>query len=189
MWDVSDWVHPTTINPNMPYSIRKILLFLFLFVATTIYGGERYSVRVLDRGNMYFFMPCKIKGESGCRLQFDMTLISFRDSVSINMTLTAPLGRVKSITLQNGIDTYTTTQYELYFQERKGSRFNTRIHIDCPLNSYRQIFTDNRPLTLSITMTDGKQYTFTYKEKEWHKEIVYISEVLEMIAYAKSRKP
>ncbi len=172
----------------MRYSIRKILFFLFLFVATATYGGERYNVRILDNGSMYFFMPCKVKGASGSRLQYDMTLISFRDSVSINMTLTAPLGRVKSITLHNGIDTYTTTQYELYYQERKGSRFNTRIHIDCPLTSYRQLFTNNYPITLTITMTDGKNYTFTYKEKDWKKEVVYVSEVLEMIAYARSRK-
>ncbi len=171
----------------MRQSAQKVLFFLLLLFSTAAYGGERYSVRLLDQGTMYFFMPCKIKGDSGNRLQYDMTLISYRDSVSINMTLTSPLGHVKSVRLQSGDSNYSTTQYELYYQERKGSRFNTRVHIDCPMDIYKRLFAGNVPLTIEFTMEDGKQYVFTYKEKVWRKDSGYVTEVLEMISYSKKR--
>lgn len=171
----------------MRQSAKKIILFLLLFSCTMLHAAERYSVRVLEQGNMYFFMPYKMKGNSGCHLQYDMTVLSFRDSVGINMTLTSPLGRVQSIRLASGGTDYSTTQYELYFQERNGPRFDTRVHIDCPIEIYKQLFTSDTPLAIEITMENGERYAFIHKAKKWKKETVFVSEVLEMIAYGNSR--
>jgi len=172
----------------MKHSAKIALLTLLLLSTTLLYGAERYSVSVLEEGKMYFFMPCKLKGDAGTRLQYDMTLHTFRDSVSINMTLTASLGRVKQISLTSGENHYTTTQYELYFQEREGSKINTRIHIDCPMPEYGKLFTGNTPLTIEIDMEDGSNHSFTYKDKKWSKERGFVAEVLEMIAY-NNRRP
>ena len=62
---------------------------------------------------------------------------------------------------------FSTTQYELFFQERSGSRFNTRVHIDCPNDVYKRLFESQQPLTIELTMEDGKHYAFTYKPKKW----------------------
>ena len=117
-----------------------------------------------------------------------MTLHSYRDSVTVNMTLTSPIGRVKRVCLSTGDVNYSTTQYELFFQERNGSRFNTRVHIDCPGQIYAQLFASSVPLTIELTMEDGKQYSFTYKPKKWKEDSLYVTEVLEMIAYGNSRQ-
>lgn len=168
--------------------MQKVILILLLFCNVVALGKERYSVRTLPLGNMYFFIPCKLKANAGNKLQYDMTLLSYRDSVTINMTLTSPIGRVKSVCLSSGDVIYSTTQYELFFQERNGSRFNTRVHIDCPGQVYAQLFASPVPLTIEMTMEDGKLYTFTYKPKKWQEDSRYVSEVLEMIAYTNSRQ-
>lgn len=168
--------------------MQKVILTLLLFCSVAVFGKERYSVRTLPLGNMYFFMPCKLKAASGNKLQYDMTLHSYRDSVTINMTLTSPMGRVKSVCLSSGDVNYSTTQYELFYQERNGSLFNTRVHIDCPGQIYAQIFASPVPLTIELTMESGKQYSFTYKPKKWAEDSHYVSEVLEMIAYTNSRQ-
>lgn len=167
--------------------MQKVILILLLFCSVVALSKERYSVRMLPLGNMYFFMPCKLKAASGNKLQYDMTLHSYRDSVTINMTLTSPMGRVKSVCLSAGNINYFTTQYELFFQERNGSRFNTRVHIDCPSDRYRQLFASSVPLTIELTMESGKQYSFTYKPKKWQEDSRDVSEVMEMIAYTNSQ--
>lgn len=168
--------------------MQKLILTLLLLCSIAAFGRERYSVRTLPLGNMYFFMPCKLKASSGNKLEYDMTLHSYRDSVTVNMTLTSPMGRVKSVSLSTGDVNYSTTQYELFFQERNGSRFNTRVHIDCPGQIYAQLFASSVPLTIELTMEDGKQYSFTYKPKKWKEDSLYVTEVLEMIAYSNSRQ-
>ena len=172
----------------MRQSARKLILLLLMACSLAVFGGERYDVRVLPLGKMYFFMPYKLKGKAGSKLQYDMTLLTYRDSTTINMTLTSPQGRVKSIALSSPDASFSTTQYELFFQERSGSRFNTRVHIDCPNDVYKRLFESQQPLTIELTMEDGKHYAFTYKAKQWQRETVYVSEVLEMIAYSNSRK-
>ena len=172
----------------MKHIAQKLVFFLLLVCNLAVFGNERYNMRILPNGKMYFFMPCKLKGTSGTQLQYDMTLLSYRDSVSINMTLTSPIGRVKSVTLSSPETKYSTPQYELYYQERSGSRFNTRVHIDCPVKVYRQLFTGQSPITIELAMEDGKQYTFTYKTKKWREESAYVFEVLEMISYGNSRE-
>ena len=117
-----------------------------------------------------------------------MTLISYKDSVTLNMTLHSPMGRVRSVRLSSGDVNYTTTKYELFYQERDRSKFNTRVHIDCPLEMYRKLYTNASPLTIEIVMEDGKKYAFSYKAKQWQKESMYASEVLEMIEYSNSLK-
>lgn len=168
--------------------MRKVILTLLLFCCVAAFAKERYSVRTLPLGNMYFFMPCKLKASAGNKLQYDMTLHSYRDSVTINMTLTSPMGRVKSIRLSSGEVNYSTTQYELFYQERNGSRFDTRVHIDCPGKVYAQLFASPVPLTIELIMENGKQYAFTYKSKKWTEDSRYVTEVLEMIAYSNSRR-
>ena len=172
----------------MKHIVRKLFFFLLLFCNLTVFGKERYHMRILPDGKMYFFMPCKLKGSSGAQLQYDMTLISYRDSVSINMTLTSSIGRVERISLLTPEVSYSTQQYELFYQERNGARFNTRVHIDCPMAIYRKLFTGLHPITIKLMMDDGKQYAFVYKAKNWKKEASYVFEVLEMIAYSNSRK-
>ena len=178
-------------NMNILYvtpTARKLILLLLLCCSVAAFAKERYYARILPEGKMYFFMPCKLPAKAGNKLQYDMTLISYCDSVTINMTLRSPMGRVGSISLTAGDVSYTTKQYELFFQEREGSRFNTRVHIDCPNDIYRQLFSSPVPLTIELTMESGAKYAFTYKAKQWQRETVYVSEVLEMIAYSNSRK-
>lgn len=195
MWDALT-VHPSLFNRinnhlhklTMLHPTKKISLLLLLLSCTMLHAAERYTVKITEAGNMYFFMPYKLKGNAGSKLLYDMTLLSLSDTVSINMTLTAPQGRVRSISLSAGAATYCTEKYELYFQERNGSRFDTRIHIDCPIDTYKQIYTSDTPLSMEITMEDGKRYTFIYKAKKWKKETAYISEVFEIIKYHNSRQ-
>ena len=172
----------------MKVSARKVILSLMLLCCIMSVAKERYYARVLLDGKMYFFMPYKLKGESGNKLQYDMTLISYKDSVTLNMTLHSPMGRVRSVRLSSGDVNYTTTKYELFYQERDRSKFNTRVHIDCPLEMYRKLYTNASPLTIEIVMEDGKKYAFSYKAKQWQKESMYASEVLEMLDYSNSLK-
>ncbi len=173
---------------RMRQRARLFFFLLFLFSFTLSWGADRYSVKLTEKGNMYFFMPYKLKGTTGGRFEYDMTLLSSRDSVSINMTLSSPLGRVQSVRLSSGEINYATSRYELYYQERRGSVFRTRIHIDCPMHVYRQLFDNSSPLVIEIRMKDGKRYSFGYKEKRWKKETAFVNEVLEMIAYDNENK-
>ncbi len=172
----------------MKFSARIITLYLMLLCCIVSFGKERYYARILPDGKMYFFIPHKVKGKSGKKLQYDMTLITYKDSVTLNMTLHSPMGRVRSVRLSSGDVSYTTTQYELFFQERARSLFKTRVHIDCPGDIYRKLYTTPIPLTIELTMESGENYSFTYKTKDWQKESAYVSEVLDMIEYSNSLK-
>lgn len=172
----------------MNRQLRKLLVSLLLLCSVASLAKERYNVQVLPDGNMYFFMPYKLKG-SGSKLKYDMTLLTYRDSVTINMTLKSrAIGRVKSVSLEAGTLGYSTEDYELFFQEHDHGKVNTRVHIDCPMDIYRRMYTGASPLSITLTMTDGKRYTFTYGKSGWQQESTIIGQVFQMIDYGNSRK-
>ena len=79
----------------LPPDMKKLLLYIFLAIAalpcTAASADGRYNSRMTQDGTLYFIMPYKLKDLSGVkRFDYDMTLLSWTDSVTVNFTFVSP---------------------------------------------------------------------------------------------------
>lgn len=161
--------------------LKHSVLILLIISSLSASAEERYFTRLIEQGTMVFFNPTKVPSLSkGNSLEYDITLLSQSDTVSINMTLTANESRIKSVSLHAGDATFNTISPVIYYSDMNGKKFDTRIHLECPKNIFAQLFNQQDPLEIKVELVDGAHLSFVYKEKVWNKETHIISNVLSL---------
>lgn len=160
---------------------KYYILIVFTLFSLVSEAGERYHTNVIPNGTMIFFNPTKLTSKSkGCALQYDMTVRTTVDSVAVNMTLKAKQNLVSAVTLKAGDVIYTTDEKKIFFSDRKGSKYLTRIHISCPIGILKKLFTSSTPMSIQIKMKDGSTKTFVYKTKKWNYELMDMGNMFEL---------
>ncbi len=159
--------------------LKHTVLILLIFCSLSTSAEERYLTRLIEQGIMVFFNPTKVPSLSkGSSMEYDITLLSQSDTVSINMTLTANENKIKSVSLHSGDATFNTISPVIFYSDMNGKKFDTRIHLECPKNVFAQLFNQQEPLEIKVELADGADLSFVYKEKVWKKETYIISNVL-----------
>lgn len=129
-------------------------------------------------------MPAKLATESKDKLVFDMTLLSKVDSVAINMTMTSNANIVRSVTITTDEAVYMTDDIEIFYMDRNKSRWDTRIHINCPIDKFEKFYQSAAPMKIEIKHNNGSS-VFYYTKSNWKKDVLDVADVFRMIRILK----
>lgn len=144
-------------------------------------AAHRYTMRLIDDGTMVFFFPCKlVSAEKGHSFVYDINYNTGRDSVVLNMTYTALDSDIHSVRLRAGSVSYESSDFHVFYRERKMKSIATRINICCPKEIFEGIFRSEDPLTFEFETNKGDVSHFSYRKSKWQKEKVCVLEAIQM---------
>ena len=171
----------TLLYINIMNRLRLLIGCVSIFVSVIASAQGRYSLRLMDEGNMVFFYPCKLASlQKGRSLVYDMNYITGRDSVVVNMTFSAPCSDVETVKLMAGDSLYETTDFTVFYREREKKNIASRIHILCPKDIYEAFFRSDKPLVVEVTTKSCSVSRFSYKPSTWKKERAIVHEAIEL---------
>ena len=161
--------------------MRRFSTVLFSLVTMSSSAAHRYTMRLIDDGTMVFFFPCKlVSAEKGHSFVYDINYNTGRDSVVLNMTYTALDSDIYSVRLRAGSVSYESSDFHVFYRERKMKSIATRINICCPKEIFEGIFRSEDPLTFEFETNKGDVSHFSYKKSKWQKEKACVLEAIQL---------
>lgn len=161
--------------------MRRLFIVLFSLVTMSSPAARRYTMRLIDDGTMLFFFPCKlVAAEKGHSFVYDINYNTGRDSVIVNMTYTALDSDIHSVRLRAGSVSYESSDFHVFYRERKMKSIATRINVCCPKEIFEGIFHSEEPLTFEVESNKGDVSHFSYKKSKWQKEKACVLEAIQM---------
>ena len=159
--------------------MRRFFLVLLSLVTISSPAARRYTMRLIDDGTMLFFFPQKLTAsEKGHSFVYDINYNTSRDSVVFNMTYTASDSDIHLIRLKAGSVSYESTDFRVFYRERKMKSIATRINVCCPKDVFEYIFQSEEPLIFEVETNSGNVSHFFYKKSKWQKEKTCVSEAI-----------
>ena len=170
----------------MKYFLSVLFSVLTLITAFSQSAEGRYASRRTVDGVIFFIMPEKLKDVSGIkRFDYDMTLLSWTDSVTVNFTFesTSPdfPENLRIICDKEPID---CTSYSSLFVDIKKNHFEVRITSKYSLKDI-QTFIQSITPPIFCFLQSGELKTATYKNKTWVKDRKKLSDIIQLYYLAK----
>lgn len=162
--------------------ILSFLLFLTISICAIAQSAQgRYnSIRTQD-GMLFFIQPQRLNELSGIkRFEYDMTLLSWQDSVTVNFTfessqMTIPTDlKIES----NGTDIECDT-FSALFVDVKKNHFEIRITSKFSLEQIEFILTSVTPPKFCFKQ-GNEPMSATYSLKAWRKDKKKLNDILNL---------
>lgn len=170
----------------MKYFLSVLFSVLTLIPAFSQSAEGRYASRITIDGVIFFIMPEQLKEVSGIkRFEYDMTLLSWTDSVTVNFTFesTSPeLPENLQIICDN--ESINCTSYSSLFVDIKKNHFEIRITSKYSIQDLQTIIQSITPPTFCFSQSDELK-TATYKNKRWIKDRKKLNDILQLYYLAK----
>lgn len=170
--------------------MRKIInICVILLISLSGYAQSaegRYSSRMTQDGTLFFIMPQKLGRCEGLRnFEYDMTLLNWSDSMTINFTFESPM-MVKPEDLKIISDScvFECNSYKLLFTDVKKERYEIRVTSKYPVSVFESILKTLTPPVFSFSQ-DGVVRTASYKESSWRKERKKFNDIFQIYLYSK----
>lgn len=161
--------------------MRRFFTVLFSLVTMSSSAAHRYTMRLIDDGTMVFFFPCKlVSAEKGHSFVYDINYNTGRDSVVLNMTYTALDSDIYSVRLRAGSVSYESSDFHVFYRERKMKSISTRINVCCPKDIIEGLFQSEEPLIFEVESNKGDISHFSYKKSKWQKEKACVLEAIQL---------
>lgn len=156
---------------QMKKSIVLILVCICCFLQTS-YAVKplRYISKVTEDGILFHVskmkMPIAVNSQASKPMNFDVTIISSIDSVTMTATLISkePL-HVDSVRILSS-ELVCHLPLEVYYIEKHGQSFYNRVALHISLHEYGKLYKAMTPYL--VAFDDVK--TFQYKKNKWDKE-------------------
>lgn len=167
------------------------ILFFFVSVITVIssYGQTadgRYVSRRTQDGILYFINPYNLKKLSGIKkFEYDMTMLTWTDSITINFTFESNIMSVPSeVKITSGNKTFQCTNYSSLYIDIKKNHYEIRITSKFPRKDIEHIISSAVP-PIFILRQDNQEESATYKIGAWKKERKKLSDIYQLYLYSK----
>lgn len=165
--------------------MKKVLITLLcVFIVSSIYSQSaegRYSSLLTQDGVLFFVNPQKLKDLSGVkRFSFDVTMLSWTDSVTINYTFESDLMDIpENLTIICGDSILRGTSYSPLFVDIKGDHYEIRMTSKFGLNQIQtMVGSVNSP---KFCFTQGQVVRCAqYKDKAWLRDKKKLSDILQI---------
>ena len=163
------------------------LLLVSLFVMAS-YGLDRYASRMTPDGTIYFIMPKKLSKLQGIKhFDYDMTLLSWTDSVTVNFTFKSRIiGLPSNLTIKSGNRVFKCDNYSLLFQDIIKTGFEIRVTSKFSTEDLKEIIQSDVPPIFYFDQENNKE-SATYSEGAWRKERKQLMDIFKLYQYTKSR--
>lgn len=165
---------------------RYLALFLLSLVSWAAWAvkiEERYVMKAIEEGQIYYISPYEISSQTNKikPLMADVTYLTYSDSVTMNISVWTPQELLAdSLVLRSGKQVYCRN-FETFFVERDGKQWIHRYSLQFPLASMNAIYAASTPFSLCV-YAKGQKVEFGYTDKAWPKEQDWMNQILHIIA-------
>ena len=170
--------------------MKKLIALLFISVMTIPAHGQstqrRYASRITPDGTIFFIHPQKLGALTNLRrFEYDMTLLSWKDSVTINFTIesswmTAP----ENLELASGDEVYPCEDFSVLYTDIKKQHYVIRVTSKFPLQELAQIIASTTSPTFAFTQ-NGVLEAAKYTDSAWKKERKKLLAIIQLYVYSK----
>ncbi len=166
--------------------MRRFLLFAFgcIFIFSVGYSqsadGRYNSLRSRD-GMLFFINPQQVKELSGIRrFEYDVTLLSWTDSVTINYTFESDIMNVPdNFEIICGDTIMTGSSYSPLFVDIKGNHFEVRMTSKFGLNQFQTMVNSLTSPVFRFTQAHEVK-SARYREKAWLKDRKKLKDIFQI---------
>lgn len=169
---------------------RSLLIIVSLvFLIPTVFGQSaqgRYTSRMTANGTIFFIEPHKLTDLSNIkRFVYDMTLLSWTDSVTINFTFESDLMTIpESLQIKSCGKTYVCKDYSSLFVDIKKKHYEIRISSKFSISEMEQFLQCESSPVFSFSQ-NGILETASYKNNSWLKDRKKLLDIFKVYQYSK----
>lgn len=167
--------------------MRRIILLLTMIVITfNAMAIERYVSRPVADGILYFIMPKKLDNVKGVKsLEYDMTMVSSLDSVTVNFTVYSPIATAPTdLRLISGTTAVRCDNYKLLFVDKAGKNYEIRVTSSFPRAVIEDLFSSDECPGFEFRLGSTAVAAY-YKPGAWKKDREKMTEVFNLIKLIK----
>lgn len=171
--------------------MKKLIVLLFILVMVIPSHGQssqgRYASRITPDGTIFFINPQKLGALTNLRqFEYDMTLLSWKDSVTINFTIesswmTAP----ENFKIVSDNRIYSCEDFSVLFTDIKKQHYVIRITSKFSLQELTQIIASASSPIFAFTQ-NGVQEAAKYTDNAWKKERKKLLAIIQLYVYSKN---
>lgn len=146
----------------------------------------RYASRMTQDGTIFFINPHKLKKTSGIkRFEYDMTLLTWTDSVTINFTFESDLMAIPhDIKISSGDKSFVCNNFKPLFVDIKKKHYEIRISAIFPIQDLEYILNSSFPLCFEFYQ-EGNKETAAYSPGSWKKDRDKLMNIYNLYKYRK----
>lgn len=167
--------------------ILSVIVTLTTFLISFSQSAEgRYISRMTADGVLYFIMPQQLKDLSGLKhFDYDMTLLSWTDSVTINFTFeSSSMQLPENLEIVCNKNPIVCNSFSPLFVDIKKNHFEIRITSKYSISDLEQILKSITPPEFSFTQ-GGVPKSATYKQKVWIKDKKRLNDIMQLYYLSK----
>lgn len=170
--------------------MKKLIAFLFILViAIPLYGQlsqGRYASRITSDGTIFFVNPQKLGVLTNLRrFEYDMTLLSWKDSVTINFTIeTSWMTTPENFKLVSGDKVYSCDDFSVLYTDIKKQHYVIRVTSRFSLQELTQIIASEISPIFAFTQNDVQEAA-KYTENAWKKERKKLFAIIQLYIHSK----
>lgn len=171
------------LHMSMKRYLALFLLSLVSWAAWAVKIEERYVMKAIEEGQIYYISPYEISSQTNKikPLMADVTYLTYSDSVTMNISVWTPQELLAdSLVLRSGKQVYCRN-FETFFVERDGKQWIHRYSLQFPLASMNAIYAASTPFSLCV-YAKGQTVEYGYTDKAWPKEQDWMNQILHIIA-------
>lgn len=152
--------------------MKRIILILSVLLSVASAIGQsangRYVSRMTQDGMLYFIEPKKLsKVENIQRFDYDITLISWSDSATVNFTFKSKnVDYPDSLYIKSCEKNYPISQYSLLFTDIVKGGYEIRVTSKVDVNTIGEILACREPLVFTF-FQNGVKCSATYTPGAW----------------------
>ena len=170
--------------------MKQFIVFLFILAMSIPSNGQstqkRYVSRITSDGTTFFINPHQLNSLTHIRrFEYDMTLLSWTDSVTVNFTIESMLmDSPKNLKLVSGDKSYSCEEFSVLFTDIKRNHYEIRVTSKFSVTELSEIVAASSTPVFSFTQ-QGISASAAYKKNEWTKERKKLSDILQLYVYSK----
>lgn len=165
------------------------LLFVLSFVCNVFSQSAegRYHSRRTQDGVLFFVNPHILKDLCGLkRFEYDMTLLTWTDTVTINFTLESDsMDTPEDVTINAGKHMFHCEKSSVLYIDLKKEHYEIRVSSEFRLRDIITII-QSEAIPFFTFVQDGKERCAKYAVKDWMKEKKRLNDILDIYLYSKS---
>ena len=162
------------------FLLSSLCLLLFSAHATSL--EDRYVMKTLENGQLYFITPFDIPAVTPKTkaLSADITYLTSSDSVTTNISVwTTQELHTDSIVFLGEIK-IELKDFQTFFIERDGKLWLHRYSLRFPLKDLTIIYSGQSPFLINV-YAKGQAIHYSYPSKSWSKEQMWMNQILHII--------
>lgn len=163
------------------------LLTCSLFVTLLALSAQnRYHSRMTQDGTLFFFMPHKITKLEGIkRFEYDMTMLNWTDSTTINFTFeSSSLLLPENLKIISGNNSFVCHSYSPLFADIKKHHYEIRITSKFPNSEVLSFIENPNPPIFSFTQNNQLK-TASYKQAAWNSDRKKLYDIYQLYILSK----